>query len=199
MNHRPSMRGNLKNLPSLLGAVQRNKSVMNVNVVKIYEGSKFFWRCRMNADISMIYHPASDCIEVIPFNTETWEECERIYLSASAVFSRVEDAAVSKVEATVNEFETRKPVPKTSLLTSVLHSHAAEFVMSRLVVEMINSQPKFFIQLMDGSLMMCCVRNSHFSVVDAVSFDKPTEGIVLEERPAGLVNTVIQRQKRKSK
>jgi len=48
---------------------------------------------------------------------------------------------------------------------------------------MINAQPKFIIQLMD---------------VDAVSFDKPTEGIVLEERPMGLVNTVIQRQKRKT-
>lgn len=185
MQHRASILGNVRNLPALTGlhgAQQRNKSIMNVNVIKIYEGSKFFWRCRMNADISMVYHPASDCIEVIPFNTESWEECERIYVCASAVFSRVEAAAVSKVEATVYEYEQSRH-KKSALLTSMLHSLAAEFIMSRVVVEIINSQPKFMLQLMD---------------VDAVSFDKPCDTIVLEERPPSLVNTVIQRQKRKT-
>mmetsp|Transcript_3981 Transcript_3981/g.6213 ORF Transcript_3981/g.6213 Transcript_3981/m.6213 type:complete len:530 (+) Transcript_3981:49-1638(+) len=63
-----------------------------------------FWRCHLNAQVCVFYHEHCDTFEVIPYDTKTGIEYNRIYTPAPKIFNILEEKIKQKTSS--EEFES---------------------------------------------------------------------------------------------
>lgn len=106
-------------------------------------GSKFYWRSRLNVDISIMHHTHEQVIfyfslsrtevtkinqvlEVIPYDTDLGCELPRLFLSSAPLLSAIEEDVKTKLVAAYKpgakpiDMDTKREVTITCLATHIL-------------------------------------------------------------------------------
>lgn len=114
----------------------------------IFEGTKTFWKTRVNLDLVIAYHAKSHCIEVIAHHPELGREC-RLHLSSILVLSKMDQNDLSlrigeKKEVFIKQ---KKPVNVQQLTKEVLYASVTNYVLSRLAYTVAEEEPLFQISL----------------------------------------------------
>jgi hypothetical protein len=107
---------------------------------QIYEGSKFFWRCRLKVDLNIFYHSLHDTFEVISFNVDTWTELSRVYLSTSNIMKLIEDKIKSEVATILSrtfindDSSSEYHIARHKITNEIKYNIASQYIYDRLHV-----------------------------------------------------------------
>lgn len=114
----------------------------------IFEGTKTFWKTRVNLDLVIAYHAKSHCIEVIAHHPELGREC-RLYLSSILLLSKMDqnDLTLRIGEKKEVFIKQKKPVNVQQLTKEVLYASVTNYVLSRLAYTVAEEEPLFQISL----------------------------------------------------
>jgi hypothetical protein len=114
----------------------------------IFEGTKTFWKTRVNLDLVIAYHAKSHCIEVIAHHPELGREC-RLHLSSILMLSKMDqnDLALRIGEKKEVFIKQKKPVNVQQLTKEVLYTSMTNYIQSRLAYTVAEEEPLFQISL----------------------------------------------------
>lgn len=71
--------------PTSVNVAWNEEEYEDYKTESIYEGSKNFWRQKVNIDFKIVYHEPFDCLELISFNSDKCVESVRTYISYSGL------------------------------------------------------------------------------------------------------------------
>lgn len=102
--------------------------------IKLFEGSKFFWKAKCNIEFTIVLHDDIACVEVVSFNLEKYEELNRLYFSYTKLLSLIlpEDLNIA--------IGKKKEANARSRITNVSDSALEELVKKDIIVNLITGR-----------------------------------------------------------
>jgi hypothetical protein len=99
----------------------------------IYNGSKNFWRQKVNVDFRIVYHEPFDCLELISFNSDKCVESIRSYISKNGLEKKLPPEDIdSKVNTKREELlKNRKRETNEVIRKSIVKEMIINYIISR--------------------------------------------------------------------
>ena len=161
----------------------------------IYEGSKNFWRQKVNIDFKILYHEPFDCLELISFNSDKCVESVRTYISYSGLEKKFPTEDIDqKVNAKREELlKSRKRESNENIKKIILKDMITNYVTARA-----NITGDFEVKLLPCTGDTPVIDNITIKNSDGLETTKEEQrlDIVFQERPKGLKPFYIPRRRK---
>lgn len=114
------------------------KTAACVQGVQVYEGSKFFWRQRLNCDINIFLHETLGNMELCFYDSDKSEELPRLYLTAKVLYQIIETEFQTKCIEKLNNLIARDKTKKglkelpSDLQFNIRKELVTKFILDRL-------------------------------------------------------------------
>lgn len=123
----------------------------------IFEGSKTYWKSRVNLDLVFALHPKQQCIEVIAHHPELGKEA-RLYLISALLIAKMDQTDLQEKLTMKKEvfIKQKKPVNVAQLTKEVLYSSISSYIQSRLQFTVNEEEGSFTIHMqpMTGDIII---------------------------------------------
>ncbi len=101
-----------------------------------YEGSKAFWKSKVNLEIKIIEHKSLDCFELIAYDPDLDQEAPRIYLSSALVSSKINqhdfhEKVSAEKEAMIRK---KKTFDINAMSKQITHDMIVKYILCRISI-----------------------------------------------------------------